>query len=202
MNLSIRRPDPPHNTTQYIIDANHRCTGTPDLYMQHHNRFEYDFQHHAMAGSMMDLMKNKFTVMYDECGESSSNQEKIIFMQEEPAQEVQDYQIEDQEKAKDQEFQDVSVMKVEEPLHTEENGRWVNHVASGLDTDYCLNISDRDDKERNPYSHYLRQAEIGENLQDVVRHLIGILTQKDQQISVLKERVQLQQQSISEIEES
>ena len=46
------RPEPPHNTTQYIIDANTSCAEELNLYLDH-DRIGFNFQHHAMAGSMM-----------------------------------------------------------------------------------------------------------------------------------------------------
>lgn len=68
----------------------------------------------------------------------------------------------------------------------------VNNFSSELETDLCINVADRDNKECNPYSHYLKQAETGENLQDLVKHLVTVLGDKDKEIGMLKkEQVQV-----------
>jgi hypothetical protein len=52
------QPPTPHNTTQFIVDAVYFPTD-PYIYEYDNNRFEYDCQHHAMAGSMMHLMQER-----------------------------------------------------------------------------------------------------------------------------------------------
>lgn len=123
-------PNPPHNTTQYIISTNTDTLNDQNIYT-HTDRFEYDFEHHAMAGSMMDLMRDKFMHMYEQSTTA-------------PSQGAQDSLSED---------------FVEEKESVVEN---------------C------------PYSEYLKQAESGENLQELVKKLVGVLTEKDQQISFLE----------------
>lgn len=79
-----KRPEAPHNTTQYIIDAN--CSSVEknsDNYGEQ-DRFQFDFQHHSMAGSMFELF-NGFSSMYQQRTEeennhleSSTSQQKLI----------------------------------------------------------------------------------------------------------------------------
>jgi len=52
------QPPTPHNTTQFIVDAVYFPTD-PYIYEYDNNRFEYDCQHHAMAGSMMQMMQER-----------------------------------------------------------------------------------------------------------------------------------------------
>ena len=46
------QPSTPHNTTQYIVDALNIPSGSYNKDLGN-DRLEFDFQHHAMAGSMM-----------------------------------------------------------------------------------------------------------------------------------------------------
>lgn len=68
----------PHNTTQYIIDANSSCSENSSLYFEQ-DRFSYDFQHHMSAGSMMEMMGSRFSEMYEKMQVS---QEKLVNNQE------------------------------------------------------------------------------------------------------------------------
>jgi hypothetical protein len=74
----------PHNTTQYIIDANNSCSEAQNLYMGQ-DRFSFDFQHHMSAGSMMDLMGSKFAQML---GNMLTSRDKMITKEEEPVNSV------------------------------------------------------------------------------------------------------------------
>jgi len=70
-----RQPAAPHNTTQFIVDAVYYPTD-PYLYEFESNNLEYNFQHHAMAGSMMDLMQQKFNNNKEEKAGSPMLEEK------------------------------------------------------------------------------------------------------------------------------
>jgi len=67
------QPQTPHNTTQFIVDAvnvpedDYKCGVGED-------RFEYDFQHHAMAGSMMELMERK--LFLNDCQRQKSQEKE------------------------------------------------------------------------------------------------------------------------------
>jgi len=58
------QPHTPHNTTQFIVDGlnipdeDYKCGAGED-------RFGYDFQHHAMAGSMMGKILDKTFALTD-----------------------------------------------------------------------------------------------------------------------------------------
>jgi hypothetical protein len=57
---TVKRPSAPHNTTQYLIDVNNSCQETTNLYVDQ-DRFTFDFQHHSMAGSMMESFLSRFS---------------------------------------------------------------------------------------------------------------------------------------------
>jgi len=65
-------------------------------------------------------------------------------------------------------------------------------VDRDLDNDYCFNIAGKDENEKNFYNQYLEEAETGEDLKGLVRHLVSVLEQKDQEIDDLKQRLQFQ----------
>jgi len=55
-----QRPSAPHNTTQYLIDVNNSCQEPTNLYADQ-DRFTFDFQHHSMAGSMMESFLSRLS---------------------------------------------------------------------------------------------------------------------------------------------
>lgn len=148
---NLRIPNPPHNTTQYIISANTHDIDNQNLYTQN-DRIEYDFEHHAMAGSMMDLMRDKFMHMFDQSTTA-------------PSQGTQDTPLLERQSFEEE------LVEEKEP------------VSEVVD-----------------YSVYLKQAEKGEDLQGLVRHLVSVLAKKDEQISLLQSG--MEEQKILDTEKS
>lgn len=68
--IKVRRPNAPHNTNQFLIDSNH-CEEANNIYAEH-DRLTFDFQHHSMAGSMMDFM-SRFSQIQSQTTEASVN---------------------------------------------------------------------------------------------------------------------------------
>lgn len=161
-NQVVRQPECPHNTTQYIIGVNDHPTESPNVY-QATDRFEFDFQHHAMAGSMMSLMKERFSFMQDQFAT--------------PTTTCGDFSVERQEDQME-ELQEDYVCDSQAPKIVENKT--------------CFDMMDEDETENSIYSHYLKQAESKEDLKGLVKHLVNVLEQKDQEILELKEKVQYQ----------
>lgn len=80
-----RQPPTPHNTTQFIVDAVYYPTD-PYIYEYDSNKLEYTFQHHAMAGSMMDLMQQRMNSKMEEevnscaCDDENKTQDSSFFI--------------------------------------------------------------------------------------------------------------------------
>jgi len=70
---TVKRPSAPHNTTQYLIDVNNSCQETTNLYADQ-DRFTFDFQHHSMAGSMMESFLSRLSSGFSAFGKSANEQ--------------------------------------------------------------------------------------------------------------------------------
>jgi len=163
--VAPNQPDSPHNTTQYIIGVNHHVTETVNLYKPH-DQFAFDFQHHAMAGSMMGMMMNRFTQMQVQFTSPATTaatcEELSVDLQEEP----------------DQGFQNELSNGSQTPKS--DSKLWGEEIEEG-----DMNIN------KNDYSFYLKEAETKDDLNGLVKHLVNVLEQKDKEINDLKQKVQL-----------
>jgi len=83
------QPHTPHNTTQFIVDA---VNVPEDDYKSGfgEDRFEYDFQHHAMAGSMMELMERKLFLNDCQRQKSQDKESPTLIEEEKPDDKEED----------------------------------------------------------------------------------------------------------------
>jgi hypothetical protein len=151
------QPHTPHNTTQFIVDGlnipdeDYKC-GVGD------DKFGYDFQHHAMAGSMMELMERK--LFLNDCQKQKSQEiDSPILIEEEKPENKQDDE------------QDFDFLL---PRFTKS--------ASALDTiDHDCNLGGLPN-----YQGFLQGFDQQEPLQNIVRNLVAVIKKKDDQINLLK----------------
>jgi len=184
----IKRPSAPHNTNQFLIDANNVCEESTTIYPEH-DRFTYDFQNHSMAGSMMDFMA-RFSQLHGQSTEASNNSDKGTSL-------LSDIVGEAQIELGNENFEAIQGVQNSPSLFSNQETCQEDRVSdlvnstSKLGTDNPVNIAVRDEEECNPYSHYLRQGETGENLQELVQHLVTVINKKNVEIQSLKSQLSL-----------
>jgi len=148
------QPPTPHNTTQFIVDAVNYSTD-PYIYEYDNNRFEHDFQHHAMAGSMMQLMQEKL---------DSGDMEPANPQARSPRKNVE--KIEEEE-----DF----LIGCEIPKL-----RLIRSADDGQNTD-----SDEGHNMNYDQLLLSSENKNGKNLQDVIKELVNVIKRKDNQINTL-----------------
>jgi len=183
--VQIKRPSAPHNTNQFLIDANNACEETTNLYGEQ-DRITYDFQNHSMAGSMMDFMA-RFSRLRGQSTEASDNSDKGFSL---PIESVGETRV----SLEDERFESMEGIQERSSLIDQEKCQervsdLVNSNTSRLGTDNPVNIATRDQEEHNLYRHYLKQGETGENLPEILKSLLTILNEKDKEIEVLKSQL-------------
>jgi len=196
--VQIKRPSAPHNTNQFLIDANNACEETTNLYGEQ-DRITYDFQNHSMAGSMMgkffpfsnfddtssDFMA-RFSRLRGQSTEASDNSDKGFSL---PIESVGETRV----SLEDERFESMEGIQERSSLIDQEKCQervsdLVNSNTSRLGNP--VNIAVRNEED-NLYGHYLRQGESGEKLQGLVQQLVEVINQKDDEIQALKARLSL-----------